>query len=168
MTARFNGSSEHNLDDKGRVILPSKFREKIDPTVDGESLFATQAPEKCVILYTETEWNRIDAKQRSLPRGVGNMRRFQRLFHGQAEELTCDKQGRIQLPKRLREHARMQKEVIFIGCSDRIEIWSREEWDRELAEAQQEFGHTFEAFLDGADASLGDPTLSTPDAGSPD
>lgn len=147
MTVWFMGNSEHTLDDKGRVIVPSKFREQINPDVDGPGFVATHAPEGCVFLYTPREWRRMCQGQTRLPKGSHELRLFQRLWHGSAEALTHDKQGRMQIPKRLRELAGLSKEVVLVGCYDRIELWSKERWEAVQGLAQETYADQMQEFL---------------------
>jgi len=149
MATWFMGNSEHSLDDKGRVIIPSKFRDQVDPDVDGPGFVATQAPEGCVFLYTPREWRHMCQGQTSLPKGSHELRMFQRLWHGNAEQLSLDKQGRVQLPKRLRELAELDKEVVLAGCYDRIELWSKPRWAAMRARASTTYADQMQAFLTG-------------------
>lgn len=147
MTVWFMGNSEHTLDDKGRVIIPTKFRDQINPDVDGPGFVATAAPEGCVFLYTPREWRRMCQAQTRLPKGSHELRLFQRLWHGNAEALAHDKQGRMQIPKRLRELAALQKEVVLVGCYDRIELWSKERWEKVQDLAQETYSDQMQEFL---------------------
>ncbi len=129
MSAWFIGNSEHNIDEKGRLIVPTKFRDQLDPDSDGNAFIATPAPEGCVFLYTRGEWRRMCQAQTRLPKGSQELRQFQRRWHGNAEMLALDKQGRIQIPKKLRDAAELTKEIVLAGCYDRIEVWDRNRWN---------------------------------------
>ncbi|MEM7262322.1 MAG: division/cell wall cluster transcriptional repressor MraZ [Planctomycetota bacterium] len=145
----FMGNSEHNLDDKGRVIVPSKFRDLVDPEADGEGFIVVEGPEGCLFLYTPLEWMKLCRQFSKLPQGSPELRSFQRKWHGNAEHLTLDKQGRVQVPKRLRDHAGLEKEAVLAGCFDRIELWSKPRWDKAQNSAESTYGAQMQAFLSG-------------------
>ncbi len=147
----FMGNSEHNLDDKGRVIVPSKFRDQIVPEVDGDGFIAVEAPEGCLFLYTPLEWQALCRRFALLPKGSPELRSFQRKYHGNAEILSLDKQGRVQVPKRLREHAALSKEVVLAGCFDRIEVWAKSNWQKAQNTAEAGYGAQMQEFLSGAE-----------------
>ena len=119
----FFGEYEHSIDAKGRVILPSKFREKI-----GDKCYVTRGLDNCLNVYTEEAWEGFVAKFRSLPMGREDVRKAQRFFIGGAAELEADKMGRVSLPQNLREYAQLEKEVVVIGNVDHVEIWSVDVW----------------------------------------
>lgn len=139
----FMGEYRHSIDPKGRLIIPSKFREEL-----GESFIVTKGLDQCLFVYTEYEWNNFTRKLKTLPLAKKDARKFTRFFLAGALEAQLDKQGRILIPANLREYANISKEVITIGVSDRIEIWSKENWEQyydeddfdasELAESLQE------------------------------
>ena len=141
----FMGEYRHSIDPKGRLIIPSKFREEL-----GESFIVTKGLDQCLFVYTEYEWNNFTSKLKTLPLGKKDARKFIRFFLAGALEAQLDKQGRILIPANLREYANISKEVITIGVSDRIEIWSKANWEQyyddddfdasELAESMQELG----------------------------
>ena len=117
---------DRQLDERGRIILPAKVREKISQTV-----FITQSPtDKCLQIYTEEEWGTISDKLRDLPVTTDpNARAFVRLFFGTAASSEVDKQGRILLASNLKAYANLEKDVVIIGQSSYIEIWSAENWN---------------------------------------
>ena len=145
----FMGNSEHNLDDKGRVIVPSKFRDQIVPEEDGDGFIAVEAPEGCLFLYTPREWQSLCRRFAKLPKGSPELRSFQRKYHGNAEMLSLDKQGRVQIPKRLRGHASLAKEVVLAGCFDRVELWAKSNWLKAQNSAEAAYGAQMQAFLSG-------------------
>ena len=118
------GEYQHTVDAKGRLILPAKFREEL-----GETLVFTKGLDACLFGYSLSEWNILEEKLKKLPLAKPEARAFARFFFAGAAEIGYDKQGRILLPPVLREHARLEKEVVVIGVSNRIEIWSQEAWN---------------------------------------
>ncbi|MFQ5653298.1 MAG: division/cell wall cluster transcriptional repressor MraZ [Planctomycetota bacterium] len=149
MPARFMGLFEHCLDDKGRVIVPARLRERIDPEVDGEGFYVTRGPELCLFLYTPTEWEIFSRRMEVLPRGSRELRRLQRNLHAKAQNLSLDRQGRILLPENLRVEVGIEREIVFAGCHDRIEIWSKPGWMEEEAVNQTTYGDDFQFLLGG-------------------
>ena len=136
----FYGEYEHTIDEKGRLIVPSKLRAPMkDNFID--RFFITRGFEKCLFVFTEQEWKRIEEKFRQLPFTKSDARNLARNFYSNASESECDKQGRILIPKRLLEYAGLKKEVIIIGVSKRIEIWDKEAWkifsEKSLANYEQ-------------------------------
>lgn len=124
--ANFVDEYARQLDERGRIILPAKVREKISSTV-----FITRAPsDKCLHLYTEDEWEKMSEKIRSLPTATDkNAAAFVRLFFGKASACEVDKQGRIALAKRLIDYAGIEKDVVLVGANTRLEIWNSEVWE---------------------------------------
>lgn len=120
----FIGEYQHTIDDKGRIIMPSKFREGL-----GFNFIVTKGLDNCLFVYPKEEWMILEEKLRSLPLTNRDARAFVRFFFSGATECTLDKQGRVLVPSNLREHSRLLKEAVIIGVATRIEIWSKEEWD---------------------------------------
>jgi len=114
------------LDDKGRIILPAKVREKL-----GDTVFITRAPtDKCLHMYTEEEWGKLAEKLSKLPTSTDrNASAFVRMFFGKASQCAIDKQGRISITQRLLEYAELDKNVMLVGANNRLEIWNSEIWD---------------------------------------
>ena len=119
------GEYMHTIDAKGRVILPADFRSEL-----GESFIITKGLDSCLFIYTMTEWENLSTKLKQLPLAKAEARAFVRFFFSGARQLECDKQGRFLVPATLRANAKLQKDVVLIGISSRIELWSREEWNR--------------------------------------
>ena len=113
MAARFIGQYEHTLDDKGRVVLPAKLRDRVNPDIDGDGFVVTPGPELCLFLYTDNEWERICDEQEALPAGDAELRQFQRQWYANAEPISVDKQGRILLSERQRSLVSIEKEIVF-------------------------------------------------------
>lgn len=126
----FMGEYQHTIDSKGRVIIPAKFREGL-----GEKFVATKGLDNCLFLYPMNEWQALEKKLKALPFTRADARAFVRFFFSGATECELDKQGRILIPGNLREYARLEKDVVIIGVSNRVEIWSREVWEEYSARA---------------------------------
>lgn len=124
--ACFVDEYERQLDERGRIILPSKLRDEINNTV-----YITQSTsEKCLHLYTEDEWENISAKVNQLPTATDrNAAAFVRLFFGKATAVSVDKQGRVPISKRLLEFANLTKDVVLVGANTRLEIWDLQAWN---------------------------------------
>ncbi|MBP2635129.1 MAG: cell division protein MraZ [Firmicutes bacterium] len=120
----FMGEYSHTIDNKGRLIFPAKFRDEL-----GEVFIATKGLDNCLFVYTRSEWAILEEKLKKLPLAKPEARAFVRFFFSGAAELDCDKQGRVLLPTNLREHARLDKDVVVIGVSTRIEVWDKVAWD---------------------------------------
>lgn len=120
----FMGEYNHTIDAKGRVIVPSKFRETL-----GEEFVVTKGLDGCLFVYDNNEWAVFEEKLKSLPITNKDARAFVRFFLSGAASVEVDKQGRILLPGSLRDFAELQKDVVLIGVGSRIEIWSRERWE---------------------------------------
>jgi len=121
----FIGEYNHTLDPKNRVIMPSKFREKL-----GDSFVMTKGLDNCLFIYSSQDWSIVEDKLKSLPMTNKDARAFVRFFFAGACECELDKQGRMVIPNYLKEHANIDKELVIIGVSTRIEIWSKEEWNK--------------------------------------
>lgn len=119
----FLGEFQHSLDAKGRMIVPSKFREDL-----GEDFVIAKGFEKCMVIYPENEWADMSKKINELPSLDKDVRRLQRFFIGGAVVCEPDNQNRVMIPQNLREYAELDKEIVSIGLDNRIEIWSRENW----------------------------------------
>lgn len=124
----FRGSSFHTIDQKGRIIVPARFRDMVKADGDG---FMVSRMDRCLVAYTFEEWYKIEDRIISLAEKSENMRRFRRVFIGGAFKCVCDKQERILIPPTLRAYAELSKEIVLVGVLDHIEIWSRANWDNE-------------------------------------
>ena len=120
----FMGEYNHTVDAKGRVIVPSKFREQL-----GEEFVVTKGLDGCLFVYENTEWKALEEKLHALPLTNANARKFSRFFLAGATTCEVDKQGRILLPLVLRDFAGLDKDAVLVGVSSRIEIWSKLKWD---------------------------------------
>ncbi|MBR3606614.1 MAG: division/cell wall cluster transcriptional repressor MraZ [Lachnospiraceae bacterium] len=139
----FMGEYNHTIDTKGRLIIPSKFREAL-----GEEFVVTKGLDGCLFVYDNKEWAAFEEKLKSLPLTNKDARQFVRFFLAGAAMAEVDKQGRILVPSVLREFAGLEKEVVLIGVASRVEIWSKERWENaasyedmeEIAEHMAELG----------------------------
>lgn len=116
------GEYQHNIDQKGRVIVPVKFRENL-----GTCFYVTKGLDGCLFVLSSAEWTRLQEKVSSLP--VSKARGLQRYFFSGAAEVEPDRQGRILIPQGLRDHAGLEKDITFIGASSRAEIWDTRRWN---------------------------------------
>lgn len=121
--AMFMGEYDHSIDAKGRIIVPAKLREAL-----GEEFIATKGLEGCLFLYPNSEWESFCATLQALPSNK-QARTLQRHFMSKAMEIAIDKQGRILIPAKLREHAELTKNVVFVGNCNRVEVWDKDRWD---------------------------------------
>ncbi len=141
----FMGEYNHTIDNKGRSILPSKFRETL-----GEDFVLTQGLDGCLFVYPNDEWMNFVSQLKSLP-GSKDARQLQRYFMAGAANCEVDKQGRFLIPSKLREQAGLEKDIVFVGVLSKIEIWSKERWDSnnnyenmdQIADHMADFGLSF-------------------------
>ena len=120
----FMGEYHHTIDEKGRIIIPSKFREDL-----GEKFIITRGIENCLFVYSLSSWEKITNKLESLPFTKKDARQFVRFFLSGATTAEFDKQGRVNVTSPLISYADLQKECVIIGTGDRLEIWSQENWN---------------------------------------
>lgn len=121
----FLGQYEHIIDEKGRLIVPAKYREPL-----GDNFIITYGLDVCLFVYSLEEWKTLAEKLNLLPLGQRDARAFKRILFSRATNCTIDSQGRVIIMKYLRDYARIDKEVMIIGVSDRIEIWSKDIWQK--------------------------------------
>lgn len=140
----FIGEYQHAIDNKNRMIIPSKFRDEL-----GNSFVLTKGLDGCLYAYTLSEWKIMEEKLKKLPLTSKDARAFVRFFFSGANEVEIDKQGRALIPQNLLEYAAIEREIVTIGVSTRIEIWSKSKWDEynnsdinfdEIAEKMSELG----------------------------
>ncbi len=137
------GEYNHTIDTKGRLIIPSKFRETL-----GDEFVVTKGLDGCLFVYDSNEWQSFEEKLKSLPLTNKDARQFARFFLAGAAAVEVDKQGRILLPAVLRDFAGLEKEVVLVGVASRVEIWSKVKWENaaeyedmeEIAEHMAELG----------------------------
>ena len=140
----FIGEYQHALDSKNRIIIPSKFREEL-----GDKFILTKGLDGCLYSYPFCEWKILEEKLKTLPLTSKDARAFVRFFFSGANEVELDKQGRALIPQNLLEYSDIKKEIISIGVSTRLEIWSKARWDEynnsnidfeQIAEKMSELG----------------------------
>lgn len=120
----FMGEFHHNIDEKGRLVIPNKFRLEL-----GERFIITRGLEKCLYAYSISEWNNIVQRLKQLPFTKKDARTFIRSFFSGAAECEFDRQGRINITSPLVGYAGLTKECVVIGANDRLEIWGKANWD---------------------------------------
>ena len=140
----FIGEYHHNIDDKSRLIIPSKFRSEL-----GEQLIITRGLDKCVFIYPMNEWNSIINKLKSLPFTKKDARNFMRFFLSGATVCEFDKQGRISITSPLVHYANLKHECVIIGVNERLEIWDKESFDSFIETNEEEFSAISEHLFDG-------------------
>ena len=131
----FRGSFFHTIDEKGRIIIPAKFRDVIKAGGDGVMI---SRMDKSLFAYTFEEWTKIENKILALAEKSEYMRRFRRVFVGGAFECNSDKQGRILIPPILRQYSEIDRETVLVGVLDHFEIWSRENWEKENTQMEKD------------------------------
>ncbi len=127
------GEYIHSIDAKGRLIVPSKFREIL-----GEEFVITRGLDGCLFLYSRSEWKVFEEKLRTLPLTNKDARTFTRFFVGSAVDGTLDKQGRVLISTALRSFANLEKEVVLVGVLERVEIWDKAKWDENNAVCEED------------------------------
>lgn len=128
----FMGEYHHNIDDKGRLIIPSKFRFEL-----GEKFVITRGLEKCLFVYSMKEWDEIVSKLKNLPFTKKDARNFVRFFLSGATVCEFDRQGRINITSPLVQYADINKECVVIGVNERLEIWSKESFETFMIENEK-------------------------------
>ena len=142
----FYGEHEHSIDKKGRIIVPSKFREFFKE-YNIERIYVTRGLDKCLFLFTEDEWKSQESKFRAVPFTKSEARKFNRLYFSGATQVECDKQGRILIPKYLKDFAEIKRDIIVIGVSNRIEIWAKEVWEEYYKTSKGSFEQIAEGLM---------------------
>jgi len=143
----FYGEFRHSLDRKGRLILPSKFREA-SKEYSIERFFVTRGLDKCIFMFSDDEWRLQEQKFKSMPFTKRETRAFNRMFFSGAVDIVPDKQGRFILPSYLKDYAAIKRDTIIIGVSSRIEIWDRKSWEDFYAGTNEKFEEIAENILD--------------------
>lgn len=142
----FYGEYEHNLDNKGRVIIPAKFREIFRERYV-EKFYITRGLDQCLFVFTEEVWNAQEKKFRDMPFTKAEARKFNRLYFSGASDVVCDKQGRILIPEYLKSYAAIDSQVMIVGVSDRIEIWAKDKWDQFFNDNKNDFENLAEKLM---------------------
>lgn len=138
----FMGEYHHSIDNKGRMIVPSKFRDDL-----GELFIITRGLDQCLFGYPLSEWQLIEEKLKALPLTKKDARAFTRFFFSGATESELDKQGRINIPAPLLQYAKLEKECVILGVSNRIEIWSKPIWEEYFAQSEESFADIAENMI---------------------
>ncbi len=139
----FMGEYQHNIDSKGRLIIPAKFREHF-----AEGFVITRGLDQCLFGYPIEEWRKLEEKLKKLPVTKKDARAFTRFFFSGATEVEIDKQGRINIPMNLLSHAHIEKECVILGVSNRIEIWAQQSWQDYFTESEDSFNEIAENMID--------------------
>lgn len=137
------GEFHHTIDSKGRVIMPAKFRADL-----GDTFILTRGMDGCLFGYPMVKWQEIEQKLDSLPLNKKDARAFVRFFYSAATENEVDKQGRINIATPLFKFAKLQKNCVIVGVSDRIEIWDEARWEEVNQEAEENFDEISENLMD--------------------
>lgn len=141
------GEYHHSLDEKGRLIIPAKFREGLE-----SSFVVTRGLEGCLFLYSQMNWQKVMTQLNTLPFTKKDARNFSRFFLSGAIQSEFDKQGRVSITPSLKEYAGLIKDCVIIGVGERLEIWSEEAWQKFFQENQADFSdiaeHLFDENLD--------------------
>ena len=143
----FYGEYEHAIDRKGRVIVPAKFRD-VFKEQQVERLFLTRGLDSCLFLFTEEEWRLQESKLKSLSFTKAEARRFNRLYFSGAAEVELDRQGRLLLPKPLKDFAEIKRDLVIVGVANRIELWAKEKWEAFLQSARPTFEEIAERLME--------------------
>lgn len=143
----FYGEFFHTIDRKGRIILPSRFREAAKGNFI-EKFFVTRGLDQCLFMFAEEEWKTQEAKFKSISFTKQEARVFNRLFFSGAAEIVPDRQGRILLPQYLKDFAELKKEIVVVGVSSRIEIWGQEIWKQFYGTWRQSFEEIAEKLIE--------------------
>ena len=140
----FLGTHNPKLDEKGRVILPARFRDELESGV-----VVTRGQENCLYVFSAREFEDMHEKIRQAPVTSKTARDFLRVFLSGASSETPDKQNRITIPAVLRSYADLDRDLTVIGAGNRVEIWNTEKWDAYLASSENDFANTSEEVIPG-------------------
>ena len=132
-TSMFMGTTYNSIDDKNRMIVPSRLRAEL-----GKSCVLTKGLDKCLYIYTADNWAKQMEKIEKLPESDPKVRAFIRHFCANAVECEFDKQGRIVIPQELKSYAAIEKELVTMGAMSKIEVWSKEVWDNPANDSKME------------------------------
>ena len=128
----FMGEYHHSIDEKGRLVIPTKFREKL-----GNEFIVARGIEKCLYIYSKDDWNNVVSKLNTLPFTKKDARDFIRSFFSGATDCEFDRQGRTMINSILCKYANLSKDCVIIGANDRIEIWDKDAWEDFLASSEE-------------------------------
>ncbi|WP_144121478.1 division/cell wall cluster transcriptional repressor MraZ [Catellatospora sichuanensis] len=140
----FLGTHTPRLDDKGRLILPARFRDEL-----AGGVVITKGQERCLYVFPTPEFQRIAGQLAEAPMTHKAARAYSRVFFASAHDEIPDKQGRVTIPGHLREYAGLERDLVVIGASTRVEVWDRQAWDAYLEANEDEFADIEEGVLPG-------------------
>ena len=143
----FYGEYNHGIDTKGRLILPSRFRE-VSKEHGIEKFYVTRGLDRCIFMFSDQQWQLEEQKFKSMSFTKQEARNFNRLFFSGAVEVNPDKQGRFIIPQYLKDFAGIKKDAIVIGISNRIEIWQTQAWKDFYSKTSVDFEKTAEGMMD--------------------
>ena len=143
----FYGEHEHTIDKKGRIIIPSRFREFFKE-YDIKRCYITRGLDKCLFLFTEDEWKAQESKFKAMPFTKQEIRKFNRIYFSGAIDIIPDRQGRFIIPQFLKDFAFIKKDVVIIGVSNRIEIWAGNVWKEFYATSRDSFEEIAERLIE--------------------
>lgn len=138
------GTHTPKLDDKGRIILPARFRDELS-----EGIVVTRGQERCLYVFSAKEFQSVHQKISQAPVTSEEARRYLRVFLSGASDETPDKQGRVLLPQLLRDYAGLNKELVIIGVGSRAEIWDARSWADYLASNEESFANQAQEVIPG-------------------
>ncbi|SDC34828.1 division/cell wall cluster transcriptional repressor MraZ [Shouchella lonarensis] len=139
----FLGEYHHTIDEKGRMIVPAKFRDSLGP-----SFVVTRGLDHCLFIYPKVEWDKLEGQLKALPFTKKDARAFTRFFFSGAAECELDKQGRLNVPSPLREYAKLEKDCVVIGVSTRLEVWSKSLWKDYVVQSEDALAEIAENLVD--------------------
>jgi len=146
----FTGTFQHGIDEKGRIIIPMKLRAAVQEERDGAGFWMTRGLDGCVFLYTPRDFEALRQRVQSEPGTVMDKehRNLERMLYSYASHGRCDRQGRIVVPDYLKEHAKIEKDVVISGVGQRIEVWAKERWDSLMNQVTGTFEDDAQGFYD--------------------
>ncbi|WP_059104708.1 division/cell wall cluster transcriptional repressor MraZ [Shouchella shacheensis] len=139
----FLGEYQHSIDEKGRMIVPAKFRDLL-----GSPFVVTRGLDHCLFVYPKQEWDKLESQLKELPFTKKDARAFTRFFFSGASECELDKQGRMNVPGPLRKYAKLEKECVVIGVSSRMEVWDKAIWEEYVTQSEDSFADIAENLID--------------------
>ena len=143
----FYGEFNHSIDNKNRIIIPSKFREVVT-NLGIEKFYITRGLDECLFVFSENEWRTQEGKFKSMSFMKKDARKFNRLFFSGAIECQPDKQWRILIPDYLKNYASLSRDVMVIGVSNRIEIWDKKKWQEFYTSSKDNYENIAEELIE--------------------
>ena len=142
----FYGEFEHNIDKKGRLILPSKLRDACREN-SVEKFFLTRGLDRCIFMFREEEWRAQEQKFKAMPFTKQESRNFNRMFFSGAVDVIPDRQGRFIIPAYLKDYANIRRDTVIVGVANRIEIWDKANWGKFYTNSSDSFEQIAENLL---------------------